>query len=198
VTRISKPMRGRRPTKRLDLTDMKEALRSREQWTALGVVIAGEGGKPHYEVLDGADIHVEVELQPMREKVFARLAAGMWVVPSIGEEVAVIVPAGDITFMPTIVCILASSIPATQGPTPERIVITRQEVAIHDGSGGAAALPTMDAVAAIAAAIEGATITPGDGGASLKATILAGLASSLHGVSGTDTWPTGTTVLKAK
>jgi hypothetical protein len=164
----------------------------------MGVVSPAKVGSPTTRSSTARDIMVEVELQPMRELAFCRLAAGMWVVPVVGEEVIVVIPSGEIKFMPTVVAILSNVEPSDQAPTPERIVIVRQEVAIHDGAGGAAALPTMDTVAAIAAAIEGATITPGDGGASLKATILAGLASSLHGVSGTDTWPTGTTVLKAK
>ena len=65
-------------------------------------------------------------------------------------------------------------------------------------NGTAVALALKTDVSKIETAIAGATITPGDGGASLKATIIAGLATSLHGTTGTTTWPVGTTVLKAQ
>lgn len=201
MTSVTKPLRGRRPTKRLDLTDIKEALADGKQWTALGVVVAGDGGLPHWEIVDGADIHVEVELQPTRERVFARLAAGMWIVPALGEEVAVVIPAGDVTFMPTIVCILANTIPTSQGPTPERIAIRRAEVVIHDGDGGAAALPTTATLADLRDKILSWTPAAGDGGLALKAAL-----ATLFGadpvtgspLAGDFTWPTTTTVLKAK
>ena len=70
------------------------------------------------------------------------------------------------------------------------------EIRLHGGV--AIPLATMADVAAIGTAIAGATIVPNDGGASLKATILAGLSSSLHGAAGSTTWPVGTTVLKAQ
>lgn len=141
MTRISKPLRGQRATKHLDLTDMRAALADGRQWCGVGVVVKPEDGGEHWVIVgDNADIMVEVELQPSQEVVTARLAAGMWIVPNLGDEVAVILPAGELDFMPVIVCVLASSVPTTQGPTPTRIVIARgpgTEVLIHDGSGGA-------------------------------------------------------------
>lgn len=65
-------------------------------------------------------------------------------------------------------------------------------------AGVAIKLPTLADVTKIETAIAGATITPGDGGATLKATISAGLATSLHGAAGTTPWPVGTTKLKAE
>jgi hypothetical protein len=53
-------------------------------------------------------------------------------------------------------------------------------------------------VSKIETAIAGATITPNDGGATLKATIIAGLSTSLHGAAGTTPWPVGTTKLKGQ
>ena len=83
----------------------------------------------------------------------ARLAAGMWLVPAIGEEVAVIIPAGKIDFSPIIVGILSSnSVPQPmdgQGPTPTQIVIARGKVLIHDGNGGAKALAYLSDVQAV-------------------------------------------------
>lgn len=65
-------------------------------------------------------------------------------------------------------------------------------------AGVAVKLPTLADVTKIGTAIAGATIAPGDGGASLKATISAGLPTSLHGAAGTTTWPVGTTKFKAE
>lgn len=143
MTRITKPKRGGRPTKRLDLTDIRHLLRDQRQWTALGVVVKPEDGGEHWEIVGGGagvDVMVEVELQPTQEIVTARLAAGMWIVPDVGDEVAVILPAGALDFMPIVTCILSHALPAEQGPAPRRIVIARgpgTEVLIHDGNGGA-------------------------------------------------------------
>lgn len=71
-------------------------------------------------------------------------------------------------------------------------------VEIRSRGGEAQELATKADVAKIETAIAGATITALDGGASLKATILGGLASSLHGASGLEPWPVGTKVLKAE
>lgn len=136
--RNAKPKRGGRPTKRLDLTDLRHLLRDHRQWTALGVVIKPDDGGEHWEIVGAnEDIMVEVALQPTQEVVSARLAAGMWVVPNVGDEVAVILPAGELDFMPVITCVLGSSVPSSQGPQPNRIVIVRGEVLVHDGAGGA-------------------------------------------------------------
>jgi hypothetical protein len=195
--RVTKPRRGRRPVKRLDMSPVLEALKDHRQWTALGVVTQPEDGSAHWQIYgDNADVLVEVVLQPSQEPVTARLAAGMWIVPNVGDEVAVLLPAGEIDFMPVITCILAHAVPSTQGPQPQRILIVSGEVVIHDG--GADKIPTMADLAKVESAIAGATVVAGDGGASLKATMAAGLPSSLHGEDGSGTWPVGTTVLKAK
>lgn len=149
--RINRPKRGRRSTKRLDLTDLRRALRDRRTWNALGVVTVPEGGGPHYELVteDGAvvDILIEVELVPDQIPVTARMSgfaggsgAGIWTVPGVGDEVVVAMPAGQIDFQPAIVAVLSSGeVPAGggQGPAPARTIIVNAEVLVHDGSGGA-------------------------------------------------------------
>lgn len=194
MTAIAKAFRGQRPNKRLDLTEFRAALEDGKQWTALGVVVAPEDGGPHWEIVDGADIMVEVELQPTRDVVQARLAGGMWVVPDLGEEVAVVLPAGEISFMPTIVCILTASVPTGQAPSPNRIVIARSEIVAHDGAGGAVSLALKSDAQSIVdaltstAVLAGLAAAPGDGGSSFKTALLAALVN----------WPTGTSVFKAK
>lgn len=141
MTRVTKPKRGGRPTKRLDLGDIREALKDHRQWSAMGVVSKPEDGGQHYEIVgNNADVMIEVVLVPDHVRVIARLAAGMWIVPDVGDEVAVLLPAGELDFMPVITCILSHALPSAQGPAPNRIVIARGEVLIHDGEGGASEL----------------------------------------------------------
>ncbi len=140
--RIDKPRRGKKAAKRFDPSDLRHLMRDHRQWCSIGVVVAPTDGSPHYRLdMDGADaldVLVEIVLQPSQEPVTARLSAGMFMIPAIGEEVAVIVPSGETSFMPVIACILSSNIvPTTQGPSPTRIVLVRGEVLIHDGTGGA-------------------------------------------------------------
>ena len=148
MTRISKPYRGRKASKRFDLTDLRELLRDRRQWVAIGIVTVPEGASSHFEITD-TDILVDVVLQPTLHDVTCRVGAGLWVVPAVGEEVVVTFPEGAMDFMPTIQGILSTgTVPASAGggaqpPTPTRIAIVRPEVVVHDGPGGAAALPTL-------------------------------------------------------
>lgn len=140
--KVTAPYRGRRATKRLDMSDMRMLFEDRRVWCSIGIV-TDPGDGPHYEILE-SDVHVEVMLQPRLAPVTCRLAAGMWLVPDVGEEVVVMIPEGAIEFMPTIVDVLSSGhVPTGQAPAPGRAVIARPEVVIHDGTGGAAPLPTL-------------------------------------------------------
>lgn len=146
--KITAPYRGRRASKRLDLTDMRELFRDRRVWTAIGKVTVPDGEASHVDISTG-DVIVDVVLQPSLQDVTCRLAAGMWIVPAVGEEVLVAIPEGEMSFMPTIVAILSSgSVPATQGPAENRIAIVRQEVLVHDGGGGAVSLAILSSLQA--------------------------------------------------
>lgn len=149
--RITKPKRGRRAAKRLDLTDMREVFRDRRLWAAIGVVVAPSDGAGHFEQTDEpADVLVEVVLQPSLIPVTCRLPAAFFCVPDVGEEVAVLIPEGAVDFMPTIVCLLSSNkLPSAQGPDTGRIAIVRDEVVVHDGTGGAVSLALKSDVDAI-------------------------------------------------
>lgn len=142
--RITAPYRGRSSSKRLDLTDMKRALGvdGIKLWCAIAIVQAPQG-EQHFEVLTD-DVHVEVVTQPSLIPLTCRLAAGIWRIPDPGEEVVVLIPEGEIAFMPILVDVLSSgSVPTTQGPALDTAVIARPHVLIHDGSGGANPLPTL-------------------------------------------------------
>lgn len=189
MPKITAPLRGRRAVKRVDLTDLREVLRDRRMWSAIGVVTKPDDAEHFEEITGPSDVLVEVVLQPTLIPVTCRLPAVFWTVPDVGEEVAVLIPEGAPDFMPIIVAILSSnSLPSAQGPAAHRIAITRAEVVVHDGAGGADPLPTLADVEAIKSAIAGAAVISGDGGAAFKANILAALSS----------WPVGTTILKAK
>lgn len=190
--KLSKPYRGQRASKRLDLSDLKELLRDRRVWCGIGIATVPAGEASHFFVADD-DVLVDVVLQPSLLDVTCRLAAGMWLVPAVGEEVAVIIPEGAIEFMPAIVAILSTGkVPTDQAPTPERIVIVRSEVVVHDGDGGAEPLPTLASVRASIDALRDA---------------LTGLTMPVVGGGGGTVGPPtgisipevdGTTVLKAK
>ncbi len=136
---------ARRPTKRLDLSDLRKALRDRRQWVCLGVVFKPEDAASHYELVtvDGnvVDIIVEVETIPDRLDLSCSLAGGFggWLIPNVGDEVWVAVPSGEVAFRPTIIACTKAVIPnpTGQGPAPNRIVLVAGEVLVHDGTGGA-------------------------------------------------------------
>lgn len=150
---IRKPKRRRHATKRLNLAPLVRALEAsgpRKLWAAVGVVAVPEGESSHYELVeeDGklVDILVDVEFQPEGVDVTCRLgspfggpARGLWSVPEVGSEVIVVLPGGELAFMPSIVAVLSSGdIPngGGEGPAAGRTIIVDQEVLIHDGSGG--------------------------------------------------------------
>lgn len=150
MSRITKPLRSRGPVKRLDLTDMRSLFRDRRMWSAFGIVTEPDDGDAHWEIVtnddgDAVDVLIEVVLHPSEEQVTCRLRGGMWEVPNVGDEVAVLVPEGERDFMPIIVCKLSSaSVPTgSQGVAPGRIVIVPsngEKVYVHDGNGGTDAL----------------------------------------------------------
>ena len=148
MTRITSPYRGRAPTKRLDLTDMRSLFRDPRIWCAIGRVTTPDGAASHFED-DGTDIRIDVILQPSLQDVTCRLGAALWVVPAVGEEVVVGLPDGALDFMPVILGILSTNVtPTAQQSTPGRIAIVRQEVVVHDGAGGAVSLAYLTSLQA--------------------------------------------------
>lgn len=191
MTAISKPMRGNRGAKKPDLADMRELFRDRRTWCSIGVVI-DPGDGPHFEVDNSEfkDVFVEVVLQPSLTPVTCRLAAAVWIVPNIGDEVVVVIPEGEVLFMPCIVAMLSSNnVPTLQGPALNTISIVRDQVLVHDGAGGAVALALKSDVSDlrghyVAHTHGGVTTGPGVTGTPVTA--------------GTAPNAVGTTVLKAK
>lgn len=139
--KIQKQPRKRQPARRVDLSPIKEALKDRRCWACMGLVVSGDDDN-HYE-LDGVDLLVEVELVPSQERLTARLGTvaggpgrGVWAVPAVGTEVALIVPEGDVEFMPIIVATLSTG--NVTADLDETIVI------MNNDAGDIAIIPSGD------------------------------------------------------
>lgn len=137
--RVNSKKRGKKAAKRLDLTSLRAALEDGRQWVALGTVIDPGRGGDHWEVAteSGArvDVLIEVELAPMKEQITASLSnsiagGGIWRVPEIGDQVMVVIPGGELGFMPTVVGILSNQdIPSRIG-TGRTILVASDSIEI--------------------------------------------------------------------
>ena len=146
VSIVRKTKRPRHSRRRLDLTAMREALADGRVHTCLGLVVARDGA--HFSIEED-DILVELDLIPNEEPVTARMGAvgggqglGIWFVPPVRSEVAVLVPDGELACGPVIVGVLSSGgLPSgvAEGVT---VIANSSKVLIHDGSGGAEPLIT--------------------------------------------------------
>lgn len=142
----------RRPRRQVDVSGAREALEDVRRWTAFGVVVSRDG-EPHFEVTEGdagADVLVEVDLQPDELPVTCRLAAaaggpgnGVWRVPPVGSEVVVVIPDGELEAGAIIVGVLSSG-EVPDGTGDAQIVIVAPQVLVYDvDSGEAQPLPTL-------------------------------------------------------
>lgn len=130
--RIVSPKRGAKAAKRLDTTDLRGLLKDRRLWAQLAVVAVPEGASKQWELIEG-DLLVDVETVPQGLELRCRLGAaagaigmGLWRVPAVGTEVAVLVPDGDLGFSPLIVACLSS------GGAPDRASDTRTVLVATD------------------------------------------------------------------
>jgi hypothetical protein len=94
--------RPRPGAKRLDLTELRAAMRDERAWTALGLVWLPPGETSHYDLEpdsngQGTDVLVHVQQMPNGEPLLCRLAcAGVWRIPPIGWEVDLVIPDGEL------------------------------------------------------------------------------------------------------
>lgn len=113
MTAVNKNLRSKQGAKRVDLTGLREVLRDRRCWACMGLIVKGDDGS-HFE-LDATDVLVEVESVPDGKRMTARLGSlaggpgrGVWAIPPVGTEVAMIVPEGSTEFGPIIVGTLST------------------------------------------------------------------------------------------
>lgn len=136
--------RLRKATHRFDPTALREALADGKVHASLALVV--QEGASHFEVVEGADVHVFVELQPSGVTCTARLAgSGIYSIPPVGAEVVVLVPDGEIEAGPVIV---ARTGEAPGGLAPDTLVVVAPaggRVLVHDGTAAEAKkLVTLD------------------------------------------------------
>lgn len=137
---VTSSKRGRRGAKRLDIAEVKKALRDRRLWSGLGVVRRFPGETAHYEIEvdDQPDVLVDVELVPNGERVFCRLGiavGAVWKIPPVDTEVAVLIPEGDFDADPIIVAVLEAPPDLLSETTVVIVAPSGGEVLIYDGSG---------------------------------------------------------------
>jgi hypothetical protein len=135
--------RGRRAGRRMSMPEVRAAIsdRQRQTWVGIGLVKPPPGGGSHYDVDDDVGVLVSVELQPEGQPVMARLGGlgeggsnGVWRIPPLGSEVAVVVPGGDLDADACIVGVLASG--GTPGELDGDTLVVRAPkiVIIADGA----------------------------------------------------------------
>jgi len=126
--------RGRTASRKLDLTAMRTALADGRVHSALGIVTTD--GASHYELVDG-DLLVDVVLVPSETLITARMALaggggagqGLWWVPDVGSEVALLIPDGELEAGALIVGVLSSA-GVPDGIGPGRLLAAWPEVHI--------------------------------------------------------------------
>lgn len=124
-------------SKPLDLSTMRELLRDRRTWVAHGVVEKPEG-ELHFEIADG-DVMIEVRLADTGIPVTCRLAAtcGIWRVPAVGTEVAVLIPKGEIDGDPVVIATLEAAPDQIADGHTVIVVSSGKTLLVHDGDSGA-------------------------------------------------------------
>lgn len=123
----SRPRRGHKGAKRLDLSDLKTALMDGRTWLTLGRVFEPDGGE-HWHVDTGRSggkrrVMIEVETIPDGQDLTCRLATKpMWHIPDPGDIVAVAIPSGEVDHCPLIVGILDGG-EAPEGIGTEKTIV---------------------------------------------------------------------------
>lgn len=123
----------RKPTKRFDMTALREALADGRVHASLALVVLE--GSSHFEVTEGADVLVDVELQPSGVRTSARLGGvGIYAIPPVGAEVIVLVPDGELEAGAVLV---ARTGEAPDGLAADTLVVVAPAggtVLVHDGT----------------------------------------------------------------
>jgi hypothetical protein len=105
--------RWAKPAKHMDMTGLAEAVRDQRQWCAFGKVGKGPNGEPHFEIdQENQEILLSVYLQPDQQWMPCLFAtaggagAVLVTIPEEGDQVAIIIPSGEIDFLPMVVAVV--------------------------------------------------------------------------------------------
>lgn len=144
------PRRGKKATRRLDPTPLRELVADGRTWTGLGVVTDNDGDGSYAERVtndagDVIDVIVEFVLQPSGKPVTARMstlvggspARGIFVLPALGEEWCLLFPDGEPDTAIGGFGLSAGALPgAASLATRTNLVICASQVLLTDADGG--------------------------------------------------------------
>lgn len=117
MSRVTRPMRGRKASKRIDTTALESLMGQGPVQVKIGKVFAPDAQTQHWkrqQFKDGGEcIVIEVETIPDGSDLTCRLATwgsgggnGGWAIPRVGTIVAVLVPEGVVEFHPLVIGVL--------------------------------------------------------------------------------------------
>lgn len=156
VRKRGKGVRSGRGSRRLEMSAMRVALGDGRYWAGIGLVYKPNGEPSHFEIDDDVGVLVHVELMPSQEPLMCRLGGlgqggthGVWRIPPVGSEVAVLIPNGSLEGGPVLVAVLASGgVPSElDGDTvvikgPSNVLVIGAEVQVRSEGGTAEPLIT--------------------------------------------------------
>jgi hypothetical protein len=153
----------RKAAKRFDPAALRELVDEGRVHAARALVV--QEGSSHFEIVDGgADVLVDVEIQPSGVRCTARLGGlgggpgrGIWAIPPVGAEVVLLVPDGELEAGAVIVaCESTGAVPSGLDATTYVICAPAGgKVLVHDGSSGdAVPLATKADVDALKATLD--------------------------------------------
>lgn len=117
----------------MDMVALREALADGKVHGAIGVVVVEDGA--HFEVVEGAEVIVHLELQPSGVRCSGRLSGmGLYAVPPVGAEVIVLVPDGELEAGAVIVGRTGEAPDGLSSMTLVVVVPAGGELVVHDGA----------------------------------------------------------------
>jgi hypothetical protein len=119
-------------TRRWDPAALREALADGKVHASLALVVLEDGS--HFEI-DEYGVLVHLELQPSGIACTARLGGmGLYAIPPVGAEVAVLVPDGEVEMGPVVVARTDQAPDGLDGSTFVIQVPAGGELVVHDGA----------------------------------------------------------------
>lgn len=207
---ITQKHRTRTGSKRIDLSSLRELTQDSRYWVGVALVVVE--GESHYD-LDGEDLIVHVEIQPLGTPVSCRMLAvaggpnaGIWSVPPVGAEVLIALPNGELGGGGVLIGCLSTGNTPTNTAQNVIVIAAGSKVLIHDGNGGAVPLATKADVQTVVDTYNDHIHLGGDGSPTSKATVTANLIPNpgtppplyIGSVDVGAADPDGTTILEAK